>query len=62
VNILAGDTIVIHTEDGRNLRCEVLNVFNTVGGIKIKVQSGHTLLTNVDPGQVIQILKKAGSQ
>lgn len=55
--ILTGDELVVSMHDGRKLRCEVLNVFQTVGGIKIKVQSGALLLT-VDPGQVIQILSK----
>ena len=56
--VLAGDFVVVHTDDGRDLRCEVLNVSDTTSGIKIKVQSGPHLLFVVNPGQVTQILKK----
>lgn len=55
--VFPGDSAVVHTNDGRDLFCEVLSVFNTVAGIKVKVQSGHALLT-VNPGQVTQIIKK----
>jgi hypothetical protein len=54
--VLAGDAVIVHTDDGRNLHCQVLTVSNTVAGIKIKVQSGYLLFV-VNPDQIIEVLK-----
>ncbi len=57
-----GDSILIRMNDGRELSAEVLQVFNTVAGIKIKAQFGQVLLNAIDPGQVLKILSKKADQ
>jgi hypothetical protein len=54
--VLSKDTLIVSTFEGRRLLCKVVEVFNTVGGIKVKVQSGCLLLV-IDPDQVLHVLR-----
>lgn len=54
VVVLAGDTVVVKMYDGRTLICKILDVYNTVAGIKVKVESASLLLT-VNPDQIIEV-------
>lgn len=54
-NLKQGDVVLVTTHDGRKMRAKVLHVFNTTGGIKIKVESGPLILT-IGPDQI----QKAG--